>query len=204
MPPASSSPSPPSNYDFILNHNQAPKRSIIPGAGSSKKQRIIFLAIGAAVLLILTVLLVNLLSGGKSKTQTLLQIAQTQEELIRVSTLASTKASSLQARSLAITTQLSMESSQKDIIAQLKKQGQKTNAKILGVAKNSKTDATLATAATDNRYDEAFSQIMLSSLSDYQKLLKAAFSETSGQQLRLTLTNDYAAAGLLIDSSKSS
>ncbi len=196
-------PSSPSDYDFILNHNPAPKRSIIPGAGSSLKQRILFVVIGGGVLLILIVLVASLLSGaGKEKGQRLLQIAQAQNELIRVSTLGVTKATSSNARALAITTQLSMETAQKDVLSQMQKQGQNTNPTTLAATKDSKTDDALAAAAQNNRYDETFLQIMHTSLTDYQNLLKTAFDESSSKSMQTLLNNEYLGAGLLIDKSK--
>lgn len=194
---------PPSDYDFILNHGSAPKKTLLPGAGSSQKQRIMVAVIGGLLLILVFFILFAVVKGGKGKNSaTLLQIAQTQNELIRISTLGATNAGSSNTKALAVTTQLSIETAQQDILAQLGKQGTKTNPKILAATKNPKTDEILSAAATDNRYDEVLAQAIQTNLTQYQKLLKTAFDATGSQSLKLILNNDFATAAKLIESTK--
>jgi len=205
MQPNAPSPAPPQpDYDFILNHGaNKPKSPLLPKLGNSKKQRWLMIGAGGGLLLIILLLLFSAVFGG-NKNQSLLEVAQAQQELIRVSTLGASKNSSAAARNLAVTTKLTIETNQKEMIDQLKKQGQKTNTKLLDAKKNTQTDATLTQAAQDNRYDEIFTQQVQQQLMDYQQQLKAAYDGTSSKSLKQLLNNEFAEAGLLIKSSKSS
>ncbi len=193
----------PSDYDFILNHGaNKPKPSLLPGFGGSKKQRLLVMGLGGAILLMLIILGYSLLFGG-NKNQTVLEVAQSQQELIRVSTLGADKTTrGSAARALATTTELTLISNQKEVIAQLKKHGQKTNTKNLAVKKNAQTDAALQEAALNNRYDEVFTQLLQKQLVEYQKLLKTAYGSTSNQTLQNLLNSEFAQAGLLIASAQ--
>ncbi len=201
MQPNTPAPESPGQYDFILNSQSAPKRSILQNMGGSKKQRILVFAVGGALLLLLVILLWSLLFGGK-KEPALLEIAQTQSELMRVSQLGGQKASSSSAKALAVNTELTITSQQKTILEQLKKQKQKTNAKVLAAKKNSKTDEVLSQASTNNRFDEVFAQTIQSELVDYQKLLRSAHDASSNQALRNIYDNDSKQAALIVLSTK--
>ncbi len=202
MQPNTPAPTP-ADYDFILNHGaNAPKRSLLPGFGGSGRQRYIKIGLAGAVLLIIIVLLSSLLFGG-SKNESLVGIAQTQQELIRVSTIGAQKAQTSAASQLAVNTELTVMTNQKDVLAQLKKSGQKVNTKVLALKQNSQTDAALTEAALNNRYDEAFIQVMQKQLVDYQKLLKATYDTTSSRVLQQILNNEFNQATVLLASTKS-
>lgn len=190
------------DYDFILNNNASPtKKSFLPGMNGTNKQRILVLAAAAGIFLLLVVLVYSLLFGG-SKNKPLLEVAQFQQELIRISNEGASKAQSAQTRSLALTTQFTLTTSQRDVVAQLKKLHQKTNNKILGVKKSAQTDALLKQAATNNRYDEALTQILTQQLVEYQRLLKTANSSTSNQKIQSMLNSEFSQAATLIASTQ--
>ncbi len=207
MQPNTPNPAPPApvpDYDFILNHGaNKPKRFPLPSLGGSKKQRWLIIGLGGSLLILLVILGYSLLFGG-SKDQNLLEVAQTQQELIRVSTLGVDHAKSSATRGLAVTTELTLESNQKDVLARLRKDGQKTSTKTLALKKNSQTDDALAQAAQDNHYDDAFTKLIQDQLVAYQKLLKTAYDSTSSQSLKKILNAEFAQAGLLIASTQSS
>jgi hypothetical protein len=196
--------SPTPDYNFILNQgNNQPKRSILPGAGSSKKQRIIVVAAGGGILLLIIILISSLLFGGK-KTPGLLDLAQIQQELIRVSTLGTQQASSSRARYLAITTELTVISNQNNLLAQMKKQGQKPNTKQLSLKQDKSTDAALTQATTDNRFDEVFIETVQKQLVAYQQQLRTVYTGTTSATLQRLLNEDFSQAGTLIASTKAS
>ncbi len=188
----------PTQYDFIMNPNQpGAKRPLI---GGHNKHRLLMFSIIGGVLLIIILIASSVFFGG-NKTTGLLEIAQTQQELIRVSDLGTQKAASSSARALAYTTKESMASSQNEMLGQLAKQGQKKiNPKTLAVKKNKHTDEVLAQAALDNRYDETFEKTLQQQLVEYQKLLKATYDKTGDQKLQRILNSDFDSAGLLIAS----
>lgn len=202
--PAPVPPSAPSQYDFILQHGEnKPKRSILPGAGGSKKHRLLTLAIAGGILLIILVLIFSLLFGGK-KTAGLLDLAQTQQEIIRVSTLGVQQADGSTAKNLAITTELSLLSDQQKVLGQMKKQGQKADAKRLAVKKNENTDKTLDQAALDNNYDVVFMKTIQTELTEYQQLLRQVHNATSDVSLQQILNDEFSSAATLIAATQNS
>ena len=151
------------------------------------------------VLLILIVLVFALLSGG-NKSPGLLEIAQTQQELIRVSEIGVQKAGSQNARNLAVSTDFTIRSSQKDMLSRLKK----VKPKVLDIKQNKKTDDLLTEAALNNRFDETFEKVIQQQLVEYQKLLKSTYDGTSNQKLQNILNGDFTSAGLLITATQAS
>lgn len=176
MQPNAPTPPPPNNdpFAFITQDTPVAKKPLINP--SSMKTRILIIAGFVIFLIIAAVIAVSLLGGGdKDRTQSYIEIAQRQTEIIRISALASDKAKGLETKSLAYTTNLSVTSSQKDLTAILVKRGvtEKALAKELGGAKNAKTDELLAEAERNNRYDETFKEILNTELTNYQKQLNA-------------------------------
>jgi len=135
-------------------------------------------------------------SGDKVQKERLLEIAQAQTEIVRLSSQASQKAGSIETRSLAITTRLSVQSSANQTTEALTKYGVKANSKMLSKGKNSKSDDLLTEAAKNNRFDETYKQILNEQLSNYQKLLKASFD--SGTKKEKVFLGNAGASNTLI------
>ncbi len=200
--PEAPTPSPTSpQYDFIMNPGgRTPKKSLF-GFGGSSKQRILFMSIATGLILALVLILYSVLFGG-AKTPGLLEIAQTQQEIIRVSELGAKQARTSDALALAATTKSSLVTSQNEIVAQLKKQKQKVKPKDLALKQNSETDKVLTEAALNNRYDETFTKTLQQELVEYQQLLKTTYDSTSSQSLQKVLNAQFTSAGLLIASTQ--
>ena len=170
MPPQNQS----NRYDFIMAPPPPPKRSF--NFGNSIGARIGVVISGLIVLIILIVIVNSLLGqASNAQTQRLIEVTQAQTELIRVSALGS-KAKDLDTRGLAINTSLSIETSRQQVKKSLVARGmnEKSINKQMAASKNSKTDAALAEATNNNRFDETFSTIINKPLADYQKLLTTA------------------------------
>lgn len=192
----------PQQYDFIMN-NQQPKRSFLPGAGSSKRQRILIVAIGAMVLLIVLIMIFSAIFGGNGGSkQRLTDVAKTQTELARVAAIGTDTARSTDARSLAMSVQLSLTSDKAIIISQIKENGDKVNEKELVKGKNTETDEKLTAAEQNGTFDVVFTSTMREMLEDYQAQLKATFEATSGNATRQTLSNAYENAGVLLENTQ--
>lgn len=182
-------------YDFILNAGQGPQRG-----GPSKAKRILIVAVLGMLLLTIGIVVMGLLSSaGKEGRQTLLSIAQQQEELVRVADMGTQKARSPIAQNLAITTKLSIASAQKDLLDYMRAQGIKTGPKELALGKNSKTDDELTAAEQNNRYDEALTATLQKQLNAYQNSLRKAHSEAAGKSGKELLSTAYNHAGLLLN-----
>lgn len=164
-------------YGFIMNSPQKQANKPI-GMGA----RIAVVAGGVLLLIIVAIIGNSLLSSGqKAQTQRYIELAQTQTEIIRITTLADKKAKTLNTRSYAVTTRVSLESSQKSTTAILNKRGikEKKLTKLLSASKNPKTDAALEEATKNNRFDETFNKLLNTQLANYQKQLNDAASGAS-------------------------
>jgi len=197
LPPSAA---PPSNFDFILNNT--PKKSRIPSlGGGGLKQRILIVLFGVLGLIILLVIVSSLLSGGgKGNTQTLIDIAGQQTELIRIADLGYPNTSSNLSKNLATTTSTSTKSALQSVTAILKKKGKKVTTKQLSIKKNTKTDTAFTTAEQSNQFDQTFNQTMLASLATYRTSLKQAYNGSSGKTEKQTLADIYNGVDLLITS----
>lgn len=192
MQPTNSDP-----YGFIMNSPSKPHRNIGPTGTAG---RVALVAGGLIVLIILGIIVSALLSSGdKAQTQRLVEVAQRQTEIIRLSAQADKKTKVLSTRSFALTTRVSMESSQKDVTDLLAKRGVKEkslNAQLTG-AKNAKSDAALVEAEKNNRFDETFIEIINNELTNYQKLLEAA-NQSANKSEKEVLKKSFAGATTLL------
>lgn len=190
MPPQSTNP-----YDFITSAPQGPQRNFGP---SSKKQRILIIILGGSVVLVLAIVIISFLGkAGQAQNQKLIELAQTQTEIVRIAAIGTTKATNLQTKSLAVNTQLSVESSKQQTKQALKNRKVKVADKVLAESKNTKTDTLLQEAASNNRFNETFSELIQTKLQSYQKQAKAVYeSSTSTEQKNFQA--GFNAMGLLV------
>ena len=201
--PAPSQPSGqfnPSQYDFITNPSKPPKKSVLPGRGSSKTQRIVIVVAGLVILFMLIFIFASLLSSsGRSNTEQLTVVLQTQTEVSRVAEIGENKSSTEDAKKLAATVNIVVESQKNQLNGLLAKQDIKVNAKQLSAGKDAKTDETLTTAEKNGRFDDAFVQTMRTELEDYQKTLKTAYDGSPSKSVREALDADYQQVALLLE-----
>jgi len=203
MPPNQYSPppsaGPPSNYDFIFNPPQAPKKRFGLPSGNSTGQRIAIVSIGAFILLILFIILSSVLtSGSKTSTQTFINIAEEQAEIIRVATIGTQQSRGSDSKNLAMTVLLSMETTQQQTLALLTKNHHKLGTKQLAVKRNPQTDQALTSANLNNNFDEAFTQQMQTSLSTYRTDVKAAYDASKSNSEKQILSNSYTGISVLL------
>lgn len=202
-PPAPPSIQPPSAHDpynFILNPQKAPKKSLLP-KGNPLLQRVIMICGGLLILVIAVSVVVSLLgrSSGSSKADWS-KLMQEQTEIVRVSGLGGDGAQSTDTKNLAATTELSVQSDQQALMEYAKKVGVDTSAKHLALGKDGNTDDLLSQAKAANRFDATFSEKLRTMLADYQQDLKKLYDESKSQQLKFILSQSFASAGLLIGS----
>ena len=188
-------------YDFILNSSNQPKKSGLGHFLSSpqnKTQRIIFIAAGGVILLMLALIVFSLIfsSGGGNRDQ-LLGLAQRHAELVRVSDIGLEKSRDSEARNLAATTKLSLQSSQSNLMTIVNKTGKVGN-KELSAGQDPETDKALEAAERNNRFDEAFIQILSDQLQEYQTELKATHSASSSAANKQTYSNILNQVGALL------
>jgi hypothetical protein len=163
-----------SQFDFIMNPGKPQKPSLIPGG---PKVKMIVIGLGVTtIVIILLVVIISLFSGGDSTTEALVKIAQQQNEIVRVSEEGAKKAGGEKTKKLATTVNLTVTTDQNSMVAYLAKQKRKVKPKELKLLTNKKTDAELAAASSNGRFDEVFTQIMLEELTEYQASLKSSYN----------------------------
>jgi hypothetical protein len=188
-------------YEFIVNPNTPKRRSSLFG-GDAFLTRIALIAGGAVVLMIIAGVIISAL-GPKSITPSMLAIAQRQQEIIRISTDAYTKASSDDAKNFTTNVEASVTSSQQQTLTYLAGHGmKKVSPKVLALDQDAQADATLASAITAGTYDTAVVQNLTGQLQAYEQLLQTTFKQTTSKTTRQILQTDFTAANLLLEQAK--
>lgn len=200
-------PAPTTPYDFFMdqpkqrasNNPLSPngKRYGGPSLQASSKRSKILLAVGGAITLIFLLSLgYALLPKDKTGPQWF-NLAQRQQEVIRVCTLGS-KAKYQSTRNFAITCQTSVTNSQRQLLAYMNKSKFSYNSKQLGLLANTKTDARLKTASSSSTYDDVFREVIKQQLTTYNAALSAQLSTTTGINGRDLITKNQTTAKLLL------
>lgn len=192
-------------YDFIINSGTPqPKGKFNLPQGKSPLQRVLIIAAGIVLLLVVFMVVATIFSGNGSRNKELLAVAQDQTEIIRIADLAKSEKSVRLAstKDLAVNTSLALTSAKVQTVALIK--GKKAGDKQLGLTKSSKTDSTLATAAANNQYDAKFVEILTAKLKAYQTKVKAAYSGAKTAKEKQVLQDAFNGATLLIGEKVSS
>lgn len=180
MPPYNQQSNP---YEFITNPQKPPRRKFNIGGSMGGR---IAIAVSILVLIIISYVLLSSFLGRENKAQVdrLVEVGEVQSELVRISALAEKEAKGTKAQNLAANTSLSLQSSQQDIKKLLNGRGvgSKGLDKRFAAGKNAKTDTTLTEASQNNRFDETYTTVVSKELTDYQKLLNAAFESGTANE----------------------
>ena len=168
-----------SQYDFILSGNQKAKKSLLP-KGNSPKQRILY-AVGGGILAVILIMVIFALVFGNSGGSTLAleTIAQTQTELIRVSTAGATESRDVAVQGFAESIALTTTTGQQQTLSYLSAHKHKMDAKHLALGRNVKTDAALKSASEAGHYDEQLATELNQELTSYRDQLSKAYKEAS-------------------------
>lgn len=186
MPPPQQPAAPPAGqFDFIMQDPQQPKRSLVPG---DKRQIMILLALGIGVIALLAVVGSLIFGGKKSASVDIISAISQEQELARVSDLASIKATDPNTRAMAATISAVFNSDSTTLKNYLKKNGTKLTTKQLLSPDKKTNDAALTTAALDNHFDDVYLSLVATKLKPYQTSLTTAFnvSKNSGKVLLKT------------------
>ncbi len=189
-PPAPNPQAPPtgqfdsSQFDFIMNPGKPQKPSLLPGG--PKVKMIITGIVVATIVIILLAIILSLFSGSDSTTESLVKVAQQQNEIVRISADGTKKAGSEKAKKLATMTYMTVTTDQNTMIDYLARQKRKVKSKELGLLADKKTDGELSAAASNGRYDEVFTQIITEKLTEYQSSLKSSYDSVGAKGKEVT------------------
>ena len=183
-------------YGFITNPQSTPKRRI--NFGNTPRQRIIIVGVGFILLIIIFIVLSSLFSrASNAQKDRLIELAQTQTEIIRIASLADKESSDINTRALAINTKLTLETDLQETNKFLAKRAVKLKNKTLKLKQDEKTDKTLEEAAANNQFDNTFVLLLQDQLDNYRGLVKSAYEE-GGRSEKQALRQNYDELALLL------
>lgn len=173
------------NYNYIMEHD-APKRSLLQL--NSTKQRIIFVAIVGMVGLLVIMLIVSALSGGKQSSRELLYpVAATQADILSITKLGSTDARDVDVINFNATTQTVVNSHN----AIVKANFQKGDDKKVAALQTANAKATLEEAKQAGTYDKTLTTLLNNQLDLYQQTLMKAYDGAQSATLKKDLAKMY-------------
>lgn len=176
-------------YEFILNPEKPQKNR---GVKNNKLVMLLIFGVGGVILfMVLTVLLLNAFAPKKTDKATILSLAQTQQELIRISDQGSREARQQVTKNLATTIQYSLITQQKKTIELLEKNGGKAGPKELALKQNAATDQQFTSAKATSTYDTTFTKITEDELNAYATSLKALVDKATTVQERDMMSDFY-------------
>lgn len=183
-------------YEFIVSPN-TPNNAKGPGSNKKFFMLIGFIVGGMALLMGAAVVILNL-TAPKGSTQGLQQIAQRQQEIIRLSKDTPASVGRADTKNFVTTVYFTMVSSQKTMLSTLGKQGVKMNTKDLALNKDPQTDTLLSNAAAAGTYDTTLAQTLTDQLKTYEGLLKSTYNDTTSKTTKAVLQSAYTDADALV------
>jgi hypothetical protein len=176
-------------YDFILKGNQKPKKSLLP-SGSSRKNRIILVAGGGLALLFLLIIIMTVISSNSSKsTKGLIEIAQSQTEITRISTNGSNLSRNTTVKGFSESVNLTISTGLIETTKYMSSHGNKVKTKTLSLTKSAQTDAALKSASESGRYDDELLKTLEKELSDYKVLIGQTYKQATIKSQKTLLQN---------------
>ena len=195
FPAPAPAPPEPSPYDFFMEPQKPQKQGLFSGGAGG--QKIILIACVVIIGLVLAGIAAFIASSSKTDPTSLVTIAQTQQEVIRVATDGSKNAKTLRLQNFAVTTAVTVTSSQRELVGFLEKRGTKVKDSSLNVSKNTQTDTALAAAVASNTYDVTFESSMKTELDNYEGQLNEANALATTKAERDLLQKQTISAQLL-------
>jgi hypothetical protein len=188
-------------YEFIVNPN-TPKHGGNALGGDNFLKKIGLLVGGLVVVLIIAAVVISHFAP-KGSTPGLTAIAQRQQEIVRIATLAVTNTTGQDTKNLATNIELSVTSNQTQIVSYLASHGTKLKAKDLALDKSSQTDTLLTNATSAGTYDSVVAQTLASQLQTYESLLQTTYKQTTSKPAKQLIQSCYDSATKLLKQAKS-
>lgn len=171
---------PKNDYDFIMNPSKPPKKPLLDLASGGMLKKGLVLGGGLIILIIVLSLGLSFLgSAGKAHKQRLIEIAQTQTEIVRIAEAAEKKVGGRDLLFKISNVKLTVGSSEVEVINALSKRGVKVKDKVLALGQNSKNDAALVEGEQTGRFDDTYQALLDEQLTNYRLRLQSAYDSSS-------------------------
>lgn len=173
------------NYNYIMEHN-APKRSLLKLNGT--KQKIIFFAIVGLVGLLIFMLIISALSGGKkTSTEILYPIATSQADILAITKLGAVDARDKDVINYTATTQAIVSTHSAIINTNFAK----GDTKKIAAMQTADPKKTLEEAKQAGTYDKTYTTLLNNQLDMYQQNLITAYDAVKSTKLKKDLEKMY-------------
>jgi hypothetical protein len=183
-------------YNFIDNSSSnLPEAKL---AVNDKKHRIIMVAIGAAIILVIAIVLLIVFSAAGSKDKVnLIKVAAVQQEIIDIAATGQTDIRDAKLSQQSSSTNAVVTSQNQELQIYMGKIGLKKVAKDIAAVQDFSHKNTLKEAKANGTFDTKFSEILSQRVDKYKINLKTAYSATSNTSLKKQLGDDYSAMNVL-------
>jgi hypothetical protein len=188
-------PLPGNHYDFIMNPPKPKRRSLFGGDPFIAK--IIVIVGGAVALMIVGALVVNIFLGGKTSIEAYVGLAQSEQEIARLSAEGE-DATSQEIKNASAATLLSATSHKQTWVTLLGERGREVKEVELSLKKDATIDTTLENARQSSTFDATYTSTMRTLLEGYASELRAAYDGTSNKDHKETLSKQFEDAQLLL------
>ena len=189
-------------YEFIVAPNVGRTSGLGVNLTSGNFLMKMGLLVGAVVVvLIIAGILISSLAP-KGSVPGLISITQRQQEIIRISTEATTEAQNEDTKNFVADVEATVTTSQTNILGFLTTHGTKVSPKQLALDKDAQTDTQLTAAASANNYDITATEQLAGQLQTYDALLQTTFSQSNSATVKQMLQADYNGSQLLLKQAK--
>lgn len=170
-------PQEPNPYDFLTNPPPAKKTPLDFGTGkNSTLMRGVVIGVLVLVLIIIFIAGFSFLNkSSNAQSERLIEIAQAQTEIVRISDSSKEKLKDKNLINKSISVKVTVQSQKNEVVSALSKRGKKVKDADLKTSQNSKNDSLLLEGEQNGRFDTTFDELLNKQLSDYQSLLEAAY-----------------------------
>ena len=167
-------------YDFILNPEKPKKMGKFRPGGNNNLFKTVAIILGSTfILMLIATVALNFFAPKTLKKEDVIGLAQTQQELIRVTNEASGSAVQQATQNLAATVQYTITTQQQATLKLLAAKGVNVDKKQLELKQNADTDQKLTTATSTSTFDTVFTQIMENQLNSYASNLKQLYEQAA-------------------------
>ncbi|HEX5448216.1 MAG TPA: hypothetical protein VFW90_03410 [Candidatus Saccharimonadales bacterium] len=194
MPPNSPNP----DFDFMLKDSQPARRGLpLPSLNLPKPAKIILVAVG--ILFILLIIYAVLAGRGNVGRQSLIDVVQRGQEIIRVTGVIQDQLQDPDTQALAATVSSTLSSEQKQLVDYLASNHIKVSTSQLDAHTNKSTDSSLQSAAQNNNLDSTYVNYLNSGLSKYAADIQTAY-KSAGPKGKQVLSDAFDSVKVLSSS----
>jgi len=193
QPPAESG-----QYNFIMDPGKpAGQNPLAKLGGNSFLSKIVVLVGGAVALMLVLAVGVNLIFGGRNNLDALVALAQSEQEIARLSDQ-STNTSDQTLQNAAINTKLTALSHQQAWVNFLQSHRRSVSPEDLNLKKDASTDTKLKAAVQTSTFNSVYTNVMTSQLQAYATQIRQAYQGARNKNEQTLLNGHYRDVQLLL------